>query len=37
MIMYDPNHGLYQRVKAESALGIDEETRDQIMTAVKLD
>lgn len=35
--MYDPNHGLYQRAKAESALGIDEESRDQIMTAVKLD
>lgn len=35
--MYDPKHGLYQRAKAESALGIDEETRDQIMTAVKLD
>lgn len=35
--MFDPNHGLYKRAKAENALGIGEEEREQILIAVKLD
>jgi len=35
--MYDPNYGKYQRSKAESALGIGDEERDDIYNAVKID